>query len=118
MREPHVRDFKVKMGKDTRVRPIHGLPMDDAQMKASVAAQQAETAKLAARAKPVAGMVLNPRDGVMLVHGKGPLDIEPTVVAVPLPVLFDVVGRLMTDMVAPTFQNVKVDFDPNGVRKS
>lgn len=118
MRVPCVRDFKVIMGKDNRPRPIHGLPMDDAQMKASVAAQQAETAKLAARAKPVAGMMLNPTAGVMLVHGKGPLDIEQTVVAVPLPVLFDVVGRLMTDLVAPTFQNVKVEIDGNGVRKS
>lgn len=55
------------------------------------------------KAKPGVNIVLAPPYGVAFVEGKGSLDIESTVVAVPLPLLIEVMAAFMTSNLAPMF---------------
>ena len=87
----------------------HGAVVSDAERKA-------EMEKLLKMAKPGDAAVFAPEQGVVLFRGRGQLDIQPVVVAVPLASLFDLLGGMLQSVVAPTFANVKltVDTPPEG----
>lgn len=85
-----------------------GGPMPAALTPEQMQAQIKEMDKVRAKAKPCSGAYYSPQHGMLFVEGRGRLDIGSQVVAVPIPMLLQVVGGMMAGPIAEILSQIEV----------